>query len=102
MNLRDVQSHSVALDDAFGLGAPLASEAQYERGEYENRVHPWPDTSTPATVLTSLMLEHGLRQTDLPEIGAQSVVSAVLAGKFSKNSEIKRAIKHWRPDTFRV
>jgi Family of unknown function (DUF6526) len=32
----------------------------------------------------------------------EELVSAVLAGKFSKNSEIKKAIKHWRPDTFRV
>ena len=32
----------------------------------------------------------------------EELVSAVLAGKFSKNSEIKRAIKSWRADTFRV
>ena len=32
----------------------------------------------------------------------EELVGAVLAGKFSKNSEIKRAIKHWRADTFRV
>jgi hypothetical protein len=32
----------------------------------------------------------------------EQLVSAVLAGKFTKNSEIKRAIKHWRADTFRV
>ena len=32
----------------------------------------------------------------------EELVSAVLAGKFAKDSEIKRAIKHWRADTFRV
>ena len=32
----------------------------------------------------------------------EELVSAVLAGKFAKNSEIKRAIRHWRADTFRV
>ena len=32
----------------------------------------------------------------------EELVSAVLAGKFSKNSDIKRAIKNWRADTFRV
>ena len=32
----------------------------------------------------------------------EELVAAVLAGKFSKNSDIKRAIKHWRADTFRV
>jgi hypothetical protein len=32
----------------------------------------------------------------------EELVSAVLAGKFSKNADIKRAIKNWRADTFRV
>jgi len=32
----------------------------------------------------------------------EELVSAVLAGKFRRNSDIKRAIKHWRPDRFRV
>jgi HTH-type transcriptional regulator / antitoxin HigA len=52
---------------------------------YEDRVHPWPDTSSPATVLASLMQEHGLRQADLSEIGSQGVVSEILAGKRQLN-----------------
>jgi hypothetical protein len=32
----------------------------------------------------------------------EELVSAVLAGQLTKNSEIKRAIKNWRGDTFRV
>jgi hypothetical protein len=32
----------------------------------------------------------------------EELVSAVLAGKFTRNTEIKKAIKHWRADTFRV
>lgn len=60
--------------------------------EYENRVHPWPDTSTPATVLAYLMAEHGLRQCDLPEVGAQSVVSEVLAGKRALNLRQVKAL----------
>jgi hypothetical protein len=32
----------------------------------------------------------------------EELVSAVLAGKFNKNADIKRAIKNWRGDTFRV
>jgi HTH-type transcriptional regulator/antitoxin HigA len=60
--------------------------------EYEHRVHPWPDSSTPATVLASLMEEHGLKQSDLPEIGAQSVVSAVLAGKRQLNLRQVKAL----------
>jgi hypothetical protein len=32
----------------------------------------------------------------------EELVSAVLAGKFQKHSDIKRAIKHWRADSFRI
>ena len=32
----------------------------------------------------------------------EELVGAVLAGKLTENREIKRAIKHWRSDTFRV
>src|SRR4051812_8663225 len=40
----------------------------------------------PSEVLKLLMSEHGLRQTDLPEIGSQGVVSEVLAGKRELNA----------------
>ena len=48
--------------------------------------------STPASVLASLMDEHGLRQSDLPEIGSQGVVSEVLAGKRQLNLRQVRAL----------
>jgi Family of unknown function (DUF6526) len=32
----------------------------------------------------------------------EGLVRETLAGKFAKSDEIKRAIKHWRSDTFRV
>ncbi len=117
MNLQDVAAHWVALHEALGLGAPIASQAEYERAmaevdqlvdatdgqdshplwgliavagdrirAYEARVHPWSDSSSPSAVLASLMQEHGLRQTDLPEIGSQGVVSEVLAGKRQLNT----------------
>ena len=60
--------------------------------EYEDRVRPWPDASTPASRLAFLMEQHGLRQCDLPEVGAQSVVSAVLAGKRMLNLRQTRAL----------
>ena len=60
--------------------------------EYEVRVHPWPDTSTPATVLAGLMRQHGLRQSDLPEVGSQGVVSEVLAGKRTLNARQVKAL----------
>jgi len=59
---------------------------------YEARAHAWPDTSTPASVLAYLMAEHGLRQSDLPEIGSQGVVSEVLAGKRALNLRQVKAL----------
>jgi len=47
---------------------------------YESQRHSVPDAS-PVDVLVFLMEQHGLKQADLPEIGAQSVVSDVLGGK---------------------
>jgi HTH-type transcriptional regulator/antitoxin HigA len=60
--------------------------------EYESRVHPWPQSSTPVSRLAFLMEQHGLRQCDLPEIGAQSVVSDVLAGKRALNLRQTKAL----------
>jgi HTH-type transcriptional regulator/antitoxin HigA len=60
--------------------------------DYEAHAHPWPDASTPATRLAFLMAQHGLRQCDLPEVGAQSVVSAVLAGKRALNLRQTQAL----------
>ncbi len=74
----------VAADEANPLAGLLPLLADRIR-EYEDRVHPWPDDSTPATVLATLMQAHGLRQSDLPEVGTQSVVSEVLSGKRDLN-----------------
>lgn len=60
--------------------------------DYEARIHPWPDASTPASRLAFLMGQHGLRQCDLPEVGAQSVVSDVLAGKRALNLRQTQAL----------
>ena len=81
----------VAQDPAPPLGGLIDLLADRIRA-YEDRVHPWPDTSTPASVLASLMQEHGLTQSDLPEVGAQSVVSAVLAGKRKLNLRQVKAL----------
>lgn len=52
--------------------------------------------ASPAAVLKYLMQEHGLRQSDLPEIGSQGVVSEVLAGKRELNArQIKRLAKRF-------
>lgn len=51
---------------------------------YEEKQHPMPQASG-AEVLQHLMEEHGLRQSDLPEIGSQGVVSEILNGKRELN-----------------
>ena len=78
-------------DDSHPIFA-LVDLVSGRMSEYEARVQPWPDTSTPATRLAFLMEQHGLRQCDLPEVGAQSVVSAVLSGKRALNLRQARAL----------
>jgi HTH-type transcriptional regulator/antitoxin HigA len=46
----------------------------------------------PSEVLRLLTREHELRQSDLPEIGSQGVVSEVLAGKRDLNTRQIRAL----------
>lgn len=78
-------------DDAhpvFGLVGLVADRIR----AYEDLMHPWPNTSTPQTVLGSLMQMHGIRQTELPEVGSQGVVSEVLAGKRALNLRQVKAL----------
>jgi len=60
---------------------------------YEAGHHPIPVVA-PIAVLEFLMEQHGLKQADLPEIGAQSVVSDVLAGKRQLNVRQVAALAH--------
>lgn len=53
--------------------------------DYEERHYPIP-TSSPQDVLAYLMEEHQLKQSDLPEIGSQGVVSEILRGKRQLNA----------------
>ena len=59
--------------------------------EFEERVHPQPG-ATQGHVLRALMLEHGLSQSDLPEIGTQSVVSELLSAKRTLNLRQVKAL----------
>jgi HTH-type transcriptional regulator / antitoxin HigA len=52
---------------------------------YEAEHSPIP-AGKPADVLRFLMTEHGLRQSDFPEIGSQGVVSELLSGKRELNT----------------
>ena len=51
---------------------------------YEEEHYPIPD-ATGVEVLRFLMDEHGLTQSDLPEVGSQGVVSEILNGKRELN-----------------
>ena len=64
--------------------ADLAETLALSIEAYEDIHIPIPNTSAPA-ILRSLMEEHGLAQSDLPEIGSQGVVSEILAGKRDLN-----------------
>jgi HTH-type transcriptional regulator/antitoxin HigA len=58
---------------------------------YEEEHHPIPDCSG-VDVLRFLMEEHGLTQSDLPEVGSQGVVSDLLRGKRELNIRQIRAL----------
>lgn len=58
---------------------------------YEEAHHPMPGASG-ADVLRFLMEEHDLRQSDLPEIGSQGVVSEILSQKRELNVRQIRAL----------
>ena len=51
--------------------------------DYEEKHYPVEEV--PAAVLVTLMYEHDLTQSDIPEIGSQGVVSEVLSGKRDLN-----------------
>jgi HTH-type transcriptional regulator/antitoxin HigA len=51
---------------------------------YEEEHYPFPDARG-GDVLRFLMDEHGLTQSDLPEIGSQGVISEILRGKRELN-----------------
>ena len=60
---------------------------------YEEKHIPLPPTSG-VDVLQYLMEEHGLRQSDLPEVGSQGVVSEILRGKRELNIRQIRELAH--------
>ena len=75
--------------------AELADAISVFIEKYEAEHVPIP-TLKPAAVLKFLMREHDLRQSDLPEIGSQGVVSEVLTGKRELNArQIKRLAKRF-------
>lgn len=64
--------------------AELASRIGDLIEAYDERNRPMPEPEG-REVLRYLMAEHGLTQSDLPEVGGQSVVSEILSGKRDLN-----------------
>ena len=58
---------------------------------YEEEHHAFPDANG-AEVLRFIMDEHGLTQSELPEVGSQGVVSEILNGKRELNVRQIRAL----------
>ena len=115
MSIVDILAPLTAVNDALGLATPIRDEAHhaemlafvdeaFERfggddahpifglvsivadriREYVARVHPWPELP-PHELLRALMVEHDIKQSELPEVGPQPVVSDVLSGKRALN-----------------
>lgn len=59
--------------------------------DYETRHHPLPE-ATGVQALKFLMEQHGLRQSELPELGSQGVVSEILTAKRELNLRQVRAL----------
>lgn len=71
---------------------PLLDLVTKEVEVYEAKHQTLPEAA-PAEVLTYLMEEHSLRQTDLAEeLGGQSIVSAILNGKRELNTRQVKAL----------
>lgn len=79
-----------AADESHPL-AGLAATLGELIGEYDARQFPVPDLPG-REVLRFLMQQHGLTQSDLPEIGSQGVVSELLSGKREINARQVRAL----------
>ncbi|HSW93363.1 MAG TPA: helix-turn-helix domain-containing protein [Gammaproteobacteria bacterium] len=74
--LMDASRHAKKDDHVTSLLKLVAKNIE----EYE--AHRFPtESASPLQVLEFLMEEHGLLQSDLPEIGGQSLVSKILSGE---------------------
>ncbi|REC94936.1 helix-turn-helix domain-containing protein [Kushneria indalinina] len=78
-------------DDEDHLLAVLADRLGDLIEAYDQAHRPMPEVSG-IEALRYLMSEHGIAQSQLPEVGAQSVVSATLAGKRQLNWRQVRAL----------
>ena len=70
----------------------IGSLVETYESQYINEIE-----GTPIDALNALLAEHGLKQSDLPEIGSQGVVSEILSGKRQLNvRQIKMLSKRFK------
>jgi HTH-type transcriptional regulator/antitoxin HigA len=83
VNLLDSLIDEVGNDESHPLSSLMETIGSLiETYESQN----YPDIEgDPINVLKTLMEEHGLKQSDLPEIGSQGVVSEIMSGKRQLN-----------------
>jgi HTH-type transcriptional regulator/antitoxin HigA len=87
---RDYEASTALADDLLDAGAMEEGHPQHSLFmmlsdliyAYDQRHYPIPNVQG-VQVLRFLMDQHDLKQTQIPEIGTQSVVSEILAGKRS-------------------
>lgn len=94
--------NSPAREDATHPLADLLDLLTAAVHEYEAEHHAIP-ASSPREVLRFLMDQHALTQSDLPEVGSQSVISEILAGRRTFNTRQVAALAerfHVRADAF--
>lgn len=99
-SVEDYERAVTALNDLLDQGAadeghPLANLAAVLGelvGDYEDSHYPSPDVSG-VQMLTFLMEQNSLKQSDLPEVGTQGVVSEILSGKREINLRQVRGLK---------
>ena len=97
---RDYRSAVRAVDELIDAGgadeshvlADLVALVGEFIDEYEQRKGYVLPEATGVEALRFMMEQHGLRQSDLPEIGSQGVVSEVLSGKRDLNARQIRAL----------
>ena len=85
---------SGAADEAHPLADLVATLGELI-GDYDDKHYPTGEVP-PAAMLRFLMDQHKLKQTELPEIGSQGVVSEILNGKRDLNTrQIKELSKRF-------
>lgn len=90
LDLLDQLIDTVGEDEQYPL-ASLLHFVGIQIAEYEKQHYAMPD-ALPQEVLALLIQEHQLKQSDLPEIGSQDVVSEILNGKRRLNTRQIQAL----------